>query len=217
MSERIPARIQFGGTLHAQFVPLLIELLNAQRLRTAEDEAIPAPDNLHEEFYHGEVSCGDLTDLEDFAISHGLAYECWCDSGLEWLATTHKFTPQCQRIGHVVGSRWDGFYLSEDQLKKGAQLLAWMKAPLPALEIITANGLPASGSATPGKPSYCVKITQVLRVQKSTIVCVEAEDETDFDPMIDEGSIDVPCADDDTFDVWTIDHSSLEHETQERI
>lgn len=66
------------------------------------------------------------------------------------------------------------------------------------------------------KPSYCVKITQVLRIEKS-IITVEATDDPDLIAMIDEGSIDVPCADDDTFDTWTIDHASLKNETQEQI
>jgi hypothetical protein len=217
MGEYIPASIQFGGQLQAEYIPELIALLNAQCLRTAEDEETPTPNNLHEEFYNTQVNYGNLTDLEDFAIHHGLAYEHWHDCGPDWMEATHKQTPQSERRGHVIGSRMKGFYLCEEQLKNGAELLAWMKSPLPPLEIITPYGLYALGSPKAVKPCFGVKITQVLRVQKSTIICVEAEDEADLAAMIDEGSIDVPCADDDTFDVWTTDHASLENETQEPI
>jgi hypothetical protein len=217
MSERIPARIQFGGRLAAEAIPELIALLNAKHLCTSGDENDPDPTNLHEEFYDREVSCGDLTDLEDFAIHYGLDYELWSDSGTGWYEYTRRFEPKSQRIGNVVGSRENGFFLSEDQLRHGAELLAWMKLPLPALEIVTPDGLVTSPPAAPTKPSFSVKITQVLRIQKSTVVTVEAQDEADLAAMIEEGSLDVPCADDDTFAVWSIEHSSLENETQEAM
>ncbi len=216
MGEYIPARIQFGGNLRSEFVSELIDLLNASCLGTLETDDAPCLSNLDEPFYQAEIKSGDLADLEDFATRHDLSYEKWCESGSEWMATTTKFTAQPQRVAHVVGSQENGFYLSEDQLKTGAELLAWMKAPLPALEIVTA-GTPVPTSPPAATPAYFVKITQVLRVQKSIIIRVDAEDQSDVLDMIEEGSLDVPSADNDTFDTWAIESSGVEFEIQEAV
>lgn len=59
---------------------------------------------------------------------------------------------------------------------------------------------------------YKVKVTQVLRVEKSTVIEVEADSMEDAIEAISSGEIDLPSASDDMGNVWTVDHSSLENE-----
>ena len=133
MGERIPASIQFGGKLKAEFVPELIELLNEQGLLADDDE--PCVNNLGKEFSDNEVNYGNLDSLISFAIKHNLAYVHWFDSGAEWMSATDK-RDLSGRNAELVGSRYQGFYLSEQQIDQGKELLAWMREPLPPLEIV---------------------------------------------------------------------------------
>lgn len=57
-----------------------------------------------------------------------------------------------------------------------------------------------------------VKVTQVLRVVKSTIMEIDADSMEDAIEAISSGEIDLPSASDDMGNVWTVDHSSLENE-----
>lgn len=57
-----------------------------------------------------------------------------------------------------------------------------------------------------------VKVTQVLRVEKSTVIEVEADSMEDAIEAISSGEIDLPSASDDMGNVWIVDHSSLENE-----
>jgi len=57
-----------------------------------------------------------------------------------------------------------------------------------------------------------VKVTQVLRVEKSTVIEVEADSMEDAIEAISSGEIDLPSASDDVGNVWIVDHSSLENE-----
>lgn len=60
-----------------------------------------------------------------------------------------------------------------------------------------------------------VKVTQVLRVEKSTVIDVEAETMEDAIEAVSSGEIDLPSATDDLGHVWTVEHSSLENEEYE--
>lgn len=57
-----------------------------------------------------------------------------------------------------------------------------------------------------------VKVTQVLRVEKSTVIEVEADSMEDAIEAISSGEIDLPSASDDIGNVWFVEHSSLENE-----
>lgn len=57
-----------------------------------------------------------------------------------------------------------------------------------------------------------VKVTQVLRVEKSTVIEVEADSMEDAIESISSGEIDLPSASDDVGNVWIVDHSSLQNE-----
>lgn len=60
-----------------------------------------------------------------------------------------------------------------------------------------------------------VKMIQVLRVETSTIIEVEAETVEDAIEAIQTGEIDLPSASDDLRHCWTVDRSSLENEEYE--
>lgn len=51
-----------------------------------------------------------------------------------------------------------------------------------------------------------VKVTQVLRVETSTVIEIEAENVDDAIEAISNGEVDLPSASDD---VWVVEHSSL--------
>jgi len=57
-----------------------------------------------------------------------------------------------------------------------------------------------------------VKVTQVLRVVKSTIMEIDADSMEDAIEAISSGEIDLPSASDDLGNVWVVDRSSLENE-----
>jgi len=59
---------------------------------------------------------------------------------------------------------------------------------------------------------YKVKVTQVLRVETSTVLVVEADSLDDAIAAIASGAIDLPAASDDFDTVWVVDRSSLENE-----
>lgn len=59
---------------------------------------------------------------------------------------------------------------------------------------------------------YNVKITQVLRVEKSTVIEVDADSMEDAIEAISSGDIDLPSASDDPGNVWVVEHSNLENE-----
>ncbi|WP_454798675.1 hypothetical protein [Novosphingobium lindaniclasticum] len=56
-----------------------------------------------------------------------------------------------------------------------------------------------------------VKVTQVLRVVKSTIMEIDADSMEDAIEAISSGEIDLPSASDDVGNVWVVDRSSLEN------
>lgn len=60
-----------------------------------------------------------------------------------------------------------------------------------------------------------VKVTQVLRVEKSTVVEIEAETMEDAIEAVSSGEIDLPSASDDVGNLWTVEGSSLENEEYE--
>lgn len=57
-----------------------------------------------------------------------------------------------------------------------------------------------------------VKVTQILRVEKSTVIAVEADSMEDAIEAISSGEVDLPSASDDTGNVWSVERSSLENE-----
>ncbi|MDF0491478.1 hypothetical protein PX699_16875 [Sphingobium sp. H39-3-25] len=57
-----------------------------------------------------------------------------------------------------------------------------------------------------------IKVVQVLRVEKSTIVEVDADSVTDAIEAIGLGKVDLPSASDDIGNVWAVECESLENE-----
>lgn len=57
-----------------------------------------------------------------------------------------------------------------------------------------------------------IKITQVFRVEKSTVIAVEAASLTDAIEAISSGEVDLPSASDDVGNVWIVERYSLEDE-----
>jgi hypothetical protein len=57
-----------------------------------------------------------------------------------------------------------------------------------------------------------VKVTQVLRVTKTTILDVEADSLIDAIEAVSNGEVDLPSASDGVGNVWVIEQSSLENE-----
>lgn len=57
-----------------------------------------------------------------------------------------------------------------------------------------------------------VKVVQVLRVAKSTIIEVDAESVTDAIEAIGLGEVDLPSASDDVGNVWVVEYETLENE-----
>lgn len=57
-----------------------------------------------------------------------------------------------------------------------------------------------------------VKVTQVLRIEKSTVVEVEADSMEDAIEAISSGEVDLPSASNDVGNIWLVEHSSLENE-----
>lgn len=135
MGEYVAASLRLGGKLKAEFVPDLVELYKAQEMTTQDEDEDPSPTNLGETFFNAEINYGNLDDLMAFAYEHKLDYVHWCDSGPDWMAFTDK------NDFELVGSANSDFYISEYQLKElgveGALAkIAWMREPLPALEIV---------------------------------------------------------------------------------
>lgn len=59
---------------------------------------------------------------------------------------------------------------------------------------------------------HMIKVTQVLRVEKSTLISVEADSAPAAIAMLACGEIDIPFADDDVGNSWRMERCSLEHE-----
>ena len=57
-----------------------------------------------------------------------------------------------------------------------------------------------------------IKVVQVLRVEKSTVVEVDAGSIAEAIEAISSGEIDLPSASDDPGNVWLLEHSSLMNE-----
>jgi hypothetical protein len=57
-----------------------------------------------------------------------------------------------------------------------------------------------------------IKVTQVLRVEKSTLISVEADSAPAAIALLACGEIDIPSADDDVGNIWRMERCSLEHE-----
>lgn len=139
MGEYIPASIQFGGKLPAAQVNKLIELLNDQNMHVNSlEQEEPNPDNLGAEFFDTEINYGNLNELRNFAHEHGLAYLHWFDSGPEWSAQAIK-RDLTGRMNWALTDSDLQYYLSEEQIRAGdpLELLDWLKAPLPPLEIVS--------------------------------------------------------------------------------
>ncbi|SEK02170.1 hypothetical protein SAMN05518849_12829 [Sphingobium sp. AP50] len=59
---------------------------------------------------------------------------------------------------------------------------------------------------------HAIKVTQVLRVEKWTIITVEADTLAAAIEAVHTGEIDLPSAADDLGNVWCMESCSLEHE-----
>lgn len=57
-----------------------------------------------------------------------------------------------------------------------------------------------------------VKVVQTLRVEKSTVIEVEADSIEDAIEAISSGEVDLPSASDDIGNVWVVENSTLENE-----
>ncbi len=57
-----------------------------------------------------------------------------------------------------------------------------------------------------------VKVVQALRVEKFTVVEVDADSVEDAIEAINSGEVDLPSASDDVGNVWAVEHESLESE-----
>lgn len=57
-----------------------------------------------------------------------------------------------------------------------------------------------------------VKIVQVFRVEKSTVVEVDADNIGDAIEAISSSEVDVPSASNDIASIWTVENSTLENE-----
>lgn len=81
MGEWIGASIRFGGTIGADLVPELVDLIKAHGLSVDFEGDDPMHTNLHETFGDWQINYGCLDALEAFAVRHGLDYEHWFDRG----------------------------------------------------------------------------------------------------------------------------------------
>jgi len=57
-----------------------------------------------------------------------------------------------------------------------------------------------------------VKVTQVFRVKKSTVIEVEADSMEDAIEAVSSGEVDLPSASDDVDNVWLVEHTRLDDE-----
>lgn len=141
MSERVPASFQIGGRISQKDLETYINLINNRYALLEKFDGGPADfNNAGETFGDYEVSWGDLTVLEEFAVEHRLHYLFWFDCGSEWGEQSIRYDPNKGkvRVARICGT--PHFSLHDLKTRSVEDLILeakWVDSPLPPLELVS--------------------------------------------------------------------------------